>query len=56
MSRSGGASARACDLIQQDVSDANARGFAATKGVLQFTSKASLRDANALLAAYKELH
>ncbi|CBJ48992.1 conserved unknown protein [Ectocarpus siliculosus] len=42
-----------CDLILQDVSDANARELAVAKGVLQFASKASLRDANALLAAYK---
>eukprot|EP00903_Cladosiphon_okamuranus_P020155 g18504.t1 len=42
-----------CDLILQDVSVGNARELAVAKGVLQFASKASLRDANALLDAYK---
>eukprot|EP00752_Nemacystus_decipiens_P002925 g2720.t1 len=42
-----------CDLIVQDVSDVKARELAVAKGVLQFASKASLRDANALLEAYK---
>ncbi|CBJ33294.1 conserved unknown protein [Ectocarpus siliculosus] len=42
-----------CDLILQDVSDANARKLAVGKGVLQFARKRSLRDANALLAANK---
>ncbi|CAN0518963.1 unnamed protein product, partial [Ectocarpus sp. 12 AP-2014] len=42
-----------CDLILQDVPDANARELAVGKDVLQLVTKTSLRDANALLAAYK---
>ncbi|CAN0443178.1 unnamed protein product [Ascophyllum nodosum] len=42
-----------CNLIIQDVSDEKARELWVAKGVLQFASKSSLRDANALLDAFQ---